>query len=138
MSACQNRMLSSRSSLFLMSSIHESCSKCGKPLEPSTELGGTARMVCKHCRRRVGMCFLCHQPVTAIYVWCPGCGHGGHLECAIQWFGGTEFEPPQEVCPTGCGHKCNFQKMTNMFPRTESLNCIPIEASVASRWQLKM
>ncbi|CAJ1936291.1 unnamed protein product [Cylindrotheca closterium] len=93
--------------------IHESCSTCGKPLQPSTEPGGTTRKVCKTCRRPVGMCFLCHQPVTALYVWCQGCGHGGHLECALKWFGGFESEPPREICPTGCGHRCNFQKMNS-------------------------
>jgi len=90
--------------------IHESCSGCGKPL-----LGGTAiqdnagskpqlshQRVCRSCRSRVGLCFLCHEPVKGIFVWCPGCGHGGHLDHALEWFG------MNEVCPTGCGHKCNL------------------------------
>ena len=33
-----------------------------------------ARRICKNCRRRVGLCFLCHEPVKGVYVWCPGCG----------------------------------------------------------------
>jgi hypothetical protein len=33
-----------------------------------------SRRVCKSCRRRVGLCFLCHEPVKGVYVWCPGCG----------------------------------------------------------------
>lgn len=33
-----------------------------------------ARRICKSCRRRVGLCFLCHEPVKGVYVWCPGCG----------------------------------------------------------------
>ncbi|KAL7543588.1 hypothetical protein ACHAXR_012881, partial [Thalassiosira sp. AJA248-18] len=86
--------------------IHESCPRCGKPL-----LGGTAiqddagasprlsaQRVCRSCRSRVGMCYLCHEPVKGIFVWCPGCGHGGHLDHALEWFA------MNEVCPTGCGH----------------------------------
>jgi hypothetical protein len=62
------------------------------------------------------MCFICHQPVKGMYVWCPGCGHGGHLDHALQWFGGLSGKPVREVCPTGCGHKCNLQAL---FSRTE-------------------
>ena len=37
-------------------------------------------------------------------MWCPGCGHGGHLEHALQWFGGGHGgKAVREVCPTGCG-----------------------------------
>ena len=38
-----------------------------------------------------------------VYVYCPGCGHGGHLEHALEWFGGTQGRPVRELCPTGCG-----------------------------------
>ena len=57
------------------------------------------------------MCFLCHEPVVGMYVWCPGCGHGGHLEHALQWFGAS-----QEMCPTGCGHRCNRLQPLTAFP----------------------
>ena len=94
--------------------IHESCPKCGKPLIDGNITGDagsgrlSAQRVCRSCRGRVGMCFLCHEPVNGIFVWCPGCGHGGHLEHALEWFG------KNEVCPTGCGHKCNlFKKNIN-------------------------
>ena len=30
-------------------------------------------------------------------------GHGGHLEHALQWFGGSSGRTVREVCPTGCG-----------------------------------
>lgn len=79
--------------------FHMSCSTCLAPLE-----GEDAS--CKKCRQKVGLCFLCHEPVKGIYVWCPGCGHGGHLEHALDWFGGTD-NPLREMCPTGCGHRCN-------------------------------
>jgi len=95
--------------------IHESCPRCGKPL-----LGGTtiqdnsgskpqlsAQRICRSCRSRVGLCFLCHEPVKGLFVWCPGCGHGGHLEHAMEWFANNE------VCPTGCGHKCNLFPMSS-------------------------
>ncbi len=75
--------------------IHESCPVCGKPLQG-------ASTACKSCRRKVGTCFICWQPVKGMFVWCPGCGHGGHLDHALEWF------MKNEVCPTGCGHKCNL------------------------------
>ena len=76
--------------------IHESCPLCGRPLQG----GGTS--MCRSCRRKVGTCFICHEPVKGMFVWCPGCGHGGHMDHALEWFG------KNEVCPTGCGHKCNL------------------------------
>jgi len=110
--------------------IHEACPRCGKPLsstdnsfvDGNVDEGGTPRRVCRSCRRRVGMCFLCHEPVRGMYVWCPGCGHGGHVDHALQWFGGLSGKPVREMCPTGCGHKCNMFQQLISFPRTESLN----------------
>jgi hypothetical protein len=35
---------------------------------------------------------------------CPSTlGHGGHLDHALEWFGGVGGYPVREVCPTGCG-----------------------------------
>jgi hypothetical protein len=48
-------------------------------------------------------------------------GHGGHMEHALQWFGGLSGKPVREMCPTGCGHKCNMMQPLSAFPRTESL-----------------
>ena len=113
---------------FCVVSIHESCPRCGKPVDPSADSSSdsfgsssAARKVCKNCRRRVGMCFICHEPVQGMFVWCPGCGHGGHLEHALQWFGGLNDKAVRTVCPTGCGHKCNFVQMAAAFPRTMSM-----------------
>lgn len=115
--------------LFLSLSMHESCPHCGKAIlqeeqfDPETMT--MARRACRSCRKRVGFCFLCHEPVQSLYVWCPGCGHGGHLECALQWFGGLDGvggEPVRRVCPTGCGHECNALKTLSAFPRTQSLH----------------
>lgn len=80
--------------------IQESCPHCRKPmLQESSDSAaqGSARRTCKNCRRRVGMCFLCHQPVKGVFVWCPGCGHGGHLEHALSWFGGLSGKPVREL-----------------------------------------
>jgi len=93
--------------------IYESCHYCGKPL-PNTN--GPHRD-CKNCRQRIGLCFLCHEPVKGLFVWCPGCGHGGHLEHAVEWF------KQKEMCPTGCGHRCNFLQSSSVspFPRTRMI-----------------
>ena len=56
-----------------------------------------------------------------MFVWCPGCGHGGHLEHALQWFGGLSGKAVRDQCPTGCGHRCNFVQTLSAFPRTDSL-----------------
>ena len=118
--------------------IHESCPSCGKPLDSTAtsdkddgdvKVGLSTQRVCKRCRKQVGLCFLCHQVVKGMYVWCPGCGHGGHLQHALEWFGGTEEQPPQELCPTGCGHRCNLLQRLRAFPedaQTASMTCIPI------------
>lgn len=42
------------------------------------------------------------QPVRGVYVWCPGCSHGGHVLHLQEWFASGNRE-----CPTGCGHQCN-------------------------------
>mmetsp|Transcript_1866 Transcript_1866/g.4599 ORF Transcript_1866/g.4599 Transcript_1866/m.4599 type:complete len:151 (-) Transcript_1866:171-623(-) len=108
--------------------IHSACPRCRKPIQKTSggEFGDrSAATVCKNCRRRVGMCFLCHQPVKGLFVWCPGCGHGGHIEHALEWFGGLTGKPVREVCPTGCGHRCNLSKMITSprgFARNDSVS----------------
>ncbi len=99
--------------------IHECCPICSKPLQNQI---GSAKS-CKTCRRKVGLCFLCHEQVTGVYVMCLGCGHGGCLEHALEWFTGLD-NPFRECCPTGCGHKCNLITLprASHFPRTGSLN----------------
>jgi len=103
--------------------ISESCPLCGKPILADGEMyqEGLSRQTCKSCHRRIGKCFLCHLPVTGMYVWCPGCGHGGHLEHALTWFGGLGGSAMRETCPTGCGHRCNILQTMNAFPRTDSM-----------------
>ena len=73
--------------ILIVNRIHESCPHCGKVMlqDESMSIGrstsdafptsiSNARRICKSCRRRVGLCFLCHEPVKGVYVWCPGCG----------------------------------------------------------------
>lgn len=71
--------------------IHESCPRCGKPMPPGNPTdGGSSRRTCKSCRRRVGLCFLCHEPVKGMYVWCPGCGRyrlQALLVLRLKWIG---------------------------------------------------
>lgn len=96
-------------------SINESCPLCSKPLlggesvEDRSGARSTAtNRVCRSCRGKIGLCFLCHEPVKGgtqisfcefllepelplsifyciVFVWCPGCGHGGHLDHALEW-----------------------------------------------------
>lgn len=47
-------------------------------------------------------CGVCRLPVRGPWVWCQGCGHGGHLACYEKWFA------HQRLCPTGCNHLCNL------------------------------
>ena len=63
-------------------SIAESCQMCGKPILADrrsigqTDEDNVARRMCKTCKRTIGMCSICHEPVRGMYIWCPGCGHG--------------------------------------------------------------
>ncbi|CAN0240543.1 unnamed protein product, partial [Phaeothamnion confervicola] len=74
--------------------MHVNCSRCRNPAGPGPR--------CFKCAAVLSRCALCQGPVRGLYVWCLGCGHGGHLSHMQQWFG------YQSVCPTGCGHRCNF------------------------------
>ena len=64
--------------------LSESCQRCGKPILTDRFSIGRAqddevaafRRMCRTCQKVVGHCFICHEPVTGMYVWCPGCGHG--------------------------------------------------------------
>jgi hypothetical protein len=37
-----------------------------------------------------------------LYVWCQGCGHGGHLHHMQDWLNSSQW------CPAGCGHRCEY------------------------------
>lgn len=73
-------------------------------LEPgSGELQAVAGTYCDKCRDPVATCAVCLQPVKGVFVWCQGCGHGGHLEHLLEW-----FSRHSSLCPTGCMHVCNL------------------------------
>jgi len=98
--------------------IYAACAQCRRPLGPGS--GGTKGVMsasspgsatssstptpspwCGKCRALVSQCALCLQPVRGVYVWCPGCGHGGHIDHLQEWFAANS------ECPTGCGHRCH-------------------------------
>lgn len=76
--------------------VHTSCMLCRRP-----QL--TAGRRCLECSATITSCVLCHQPVSGLYVWCPGCGHGGHAACLERWFA------EESTCPSGCGHQCELK-----------------------------
>ncbi|KAL7573899.1 hypothetical protein ACA910_001913 [Epithemia clementina (nom. ined.)] len=103
-------------------SISESCQRCGKAIladrrntDQNHHHSGEARRMCKSCKRIIGSCSICQEPVTGMFIWCPGCGHGGHLEHIMGWFA------QRHECPTGCGHVCNMVQSLNAFPRSTSM-----------------
>jgi len=61
---------------------------------------------CEGCQSVVSRCAICQLAVRGVYVWCQGCGHGGHLDHLNKWF------ETESVCPSGCGHNCRM-KMVN-------------------------
>ena len=73
--------------------VNVNCGSCGKS-------SLTLKSYCDYCKSLFNTCCLCHQPVKGAYVWCHGCGHGGHAGHLEQWFKG------HVECPTGCGHAC--------------------------------
>lgn len=76
--------------------IHISCSICGKELPDQISTPW-----CQKCRRTVGLCVVCNEPVRGLIRWCAVCGHGGHTDCTRVWFSRCN------TCPSGCGHDCN-------------------------------
>jgi len=41
-----------------------------------------------------------HQTVRGLFIWCQGCGHGGHVGHMQAWFATSA------QCPAACGHLC--------------------------------
>jgi len=87
----------------MTSLIAEGCSTCALStkkniVRASVHFSGA----CGTCKNTISRCSICQQAVRGVYVWCQGCGHGGHLDHLTQWFK-TETE-----CPTGCGHTCSL------------------------------
>jgi hypothetical protein len=86
-----------------MTTIATACTGCNAGLYDNA-------YVCQseQCRSAlVANCALCRKPVKGLYVYCQGCGHGGHgPTCMSRWFAGSADHKHQRFCPTGCGHMC--------------------------------
>jgi len=57
--------------------------------------------------RNTWQCSICTNSVRGLFTVCFLCGHGGHLNCLMDWFS------EQSVCPTGCGCSCKFDTNLN-------------------------
>eukprot|EP00743_Colponemidia_sp_Colp-15_P008408 GILK01009135.1.p1 GENE.GILK01009135.1~~GILK01009135.1.p1 ORF type:complete len:835 (-),score=98.21 GILK01009135.1:161-2581(-) len=76
--------------------IWTSCPHCGKPM------ASTSGAACDNCGSLASWCSICQQPVRGLFLWCQGCGHGGHMKHVMEWFSSNS------QCPTGCSHACSF------------------------------
>ncbi|XP_028823018.1 GATOR2 complex protein WDR24 isoform X2 [Denticeps clupeoides] len=75
--------------------LHINCSNCKRPLN-------NRGWICDRCHQCASVCAVCHHVVRGLFVWCQGCGHGGHLEHMRSWLRDNTH------CPTGCGHLCEY------------------------------
>lgn len=61
-------------------------------------------------------------------------GHGGHLQCAMKWFGGlTTTKSRHDCCPTGCGHRCNMFHNNEGIPKDYIIG-IPKDYIIEGEW----
>ena len=84
--------------------IRTLCGNCGKLIETNRITSSSRANFgrCKKCQSMANECAVCHKPVQGLYVWCQGCGHGGHLEHISEWL------EENKKCPFGCGHRCEY------------------------------
>ncbi|XP_071975805.1 GATOR2 complex protein WDR24 [Engystomops pustulosus] len=75
--------------------LHINCSNCKRPMS-------NKGWICDRCRQCASMCAVCHHVVKGLFVWCQGCGHGGHLQHIMNWM------QKKSHCPAGCGHLCEY------------------------------
>ncbi len=94
--------LSPMSSISTMSqqstTFYSNCTKCNKALSRSQGCWW-----CERCKKTPNLCCLCNDIVRGLFAWCQGCSHGGHLRCLKGWYS------MNTLCPTGCGHHCEYQ-----------------------------
>mmetsp|Transcript_13383 Transcript_13383/g.26214 ORF Transcript_13383/g.26214 Transcript_13383/m.26214 type:complete len:490 (+) Transcript_13383:1-1470(+) len=86
------------------------CSRCGKSAQEPRSSKRERGYVCKHCRVPMTRCVICQQHVKGLYVWCQGCGHGGHFAHMLEWF----REGNSGLCPSGCLHRCSPSTMSSI------------------------
>ncbi len=82
------------------------CSKCQRSAQNPDSRKGEKGYICKHCRTTLTKCSICHLTVRGLYIWCQGCGHGGHFQHMMEWFQTSKF------CPAGCLHHCASHLVT--------------------------
>ncbi|KAJ1772303.1 SEA (Seh1-associated) complex subunit [Coemansia sp. RSA 1843] len=88
-----------REPILEYNTITMNCSQCGAQLAKQPDVGMS---LCTVCKRKSNSCVVCQEPVTSRFIWCQGCGHGGHANHMAEWFD----EMKQGDCPSGCGHIC--------------------------------
>ncbi|KAJ1962208.1 SEA (Seh1-associated) complex subunit [Dipsacomyces acuminosporus] len=88
-----------RDAIMSRNAISMDCSQCGSPL---MLLPGVGIGYCADCSKPSNSCVVCEEPVRGRFIWCQGCGHGGHSEHLATWF----EDMKQSACPAGCGHTC--------------------------------
>lgn len=78
-------------------SVHTSCGKCNR------QILGSVGWLCSHCKTTdCSKCVVCGLVVKGLYVWCQGCGHGGHSQHIKEYFS------KNSRCPK-CGHCCELE-----------------------------
>ncbi len=130
--------------------VATSCANCQKPIPNDRPAWGCDRPTCRRVAPVTAstvpnsatpspytavsthsLCALCHRPGKGLWVWCQGCGHGGHLAHLIDWF------KTERACPTGCSHMClsdpNFQSLLHQHsvPKSDSSSELALSADIA-------
>jgi len=83
--------------------VHMQCQNCNKTILAGDKPGCyKPGCYCSNCQKIAQTCAICRVPVRGLFVWCQGCGHGGHLLHVREWYNLNTH------CPTGCGHKCEY------------------------------
>ncbi|KAJ1986589.1 SEA (Seh1-associated) complex subunit [Coemansia sp. RSA 1358] len=90
-----------REPILVRNIIVMDCSHCGAQLTTLPDVGISH---CAECQRKSNSCIVCHEPVRGLFIWCQGCGHGGHADHMNEWFENMQ----QADCPSGCGHSCQL------------------------------
>eukprot|EP01102_Stenamoeba_stenopodia_P018933 TRINITY_DN7028_c0_g1_i1.p1 TRINITY_DN7028_c0_g1~~TRINITY_DN7028_c0_g1_i1.p1 ORF type:complete len:798 (-),score=135.63 TRINITY_DN7028_c0_g1_i1:38-2431(-) len=101
---------------------YSGCPFCLKPL-----LGPNPVWACENCKKITSSCVICHQPVKGVFVWCQGCGHGGHANHISQWFS------KEKRCPSGCGHICTILPSSRgpSLPSSSTIQPTPPSAAIS-------
>lgn len=94
--------------------IFAACKTCGEPLGgrnsgAQCSVCSSVRDPCPICLNIVGVSLSRSRPALTnggddLWMYCQGCGHGGHMACMIEWL---DLSDSEGSCPTPfCGHDC--------------------------------